>query len=63
MNEDKLSLHYELSRDEFEEELVGRKLSDSEWNIVRGTIEEALGEAFSTILFAEAEVVGYGGYE
>jgi hypothetical protein len=63
MNEDTIYINYELTREEFEDELVGRKLSDSEWNIVRGTITEALGEAYSTILFAEAEVVGYGGYE
>jgi hypothetical protein len=63
MNEDTIYLNYELTRDEFEDELVGRKLSDSEWNIVRGTISEALGEAFSSIVIAESEIVGYGGYE
>ena len=63
MNDDIWEVNYTLTREEFEDELVGRKLSDSEWNIVRGTISEALGEAFSTILVAEAEVVGYGGYE
>ena len=63
MDEETLILNYELTREEFEEEIVGRKLSDSEWRIVRGTIDERLGEAFSSILIAESEAVSAGEYE
>jgi len=63
MNEEKLILDYELTRQEFEDEIVGRKLSDSEWRIVRSTIEEAMGEAFSSILIAESEAVSSDEYE
>jgi hypothetical protein len=64
MDEETLSLDYELTRLEFEEDLLGgRKLSDSEWRIVRSTVEEAMGEAFSSILIAEAEAVSSDEYE
>ena len=58
-----LNIEYELTRQEFEEELVGRELSDSEWRITVGTITEALGERFSQLLTEIAEDINDGHYE
>lgn len=59
MDENIITLSYSITREEFEEDISHRKLSDREWNILRSTIEEAMSEAWGTILYAEAEEIEF----
>lgn len=59
MDENIINLSYSITREEFEEDISHRALSDREWNILSATIEEAMSEAWGTILYAEAEEIEF----
>lgn len=59
MDENIISVSYSITREEFEEDISHRKLSDREWQILSATIEEAMGEAWATTLYAEAEEIEF----
>lgn len=59
MDDNIINLSYSITREEFEEDISHRELTDREWNILRATIDEAMGEAWGTILYAEAEEIEF----